>query len=144
MIGRALGIGVRVAGRIAGQTLGDQVQNVAGRPQPLRTVNGAPQNRFAGKLPTAAVPQARAVISQGIGGFFRPFRRVGGILWLEVTGVLFLLPVVAFVTTLWRSAAEYPHTTDHRTFWVSAVIVGVFLYLSLSSFWRAQRRSKSE
>jgi hypothetical protein len=143
MIGRVLGIGVRVAGRIAGQRITEHAQSAAGQPhsQPApvvaRTVGG-----FAAKAPGRVAPQAKAAISQGIGGFFRPFRRVGGILWLEVTGVLFLLPAIVFAPALWRSVAEYPHTTDHRTLWVTAFVVAVFLYLGVSSFWRAQRRAR--
>jgi hypothetical protein len=65
---------------------------------------------------------------------------VGGILWLEVTGVFFLLPVIVFGPVLWREGMAYSHTSDHRTFWITAVIVVVFLYLGISSFWRARRR----
>ncbi|MGB6722591.1 MAG: hypothetical protein WBE72_17470, partial [Terracidiphilus sp.] len=79
-------------------------------------------------------------VAKGVGGFLRPFRRVGGILWLEVTGVFFLLPVLAFAPTLWRTRLSYAHGPDHRTFWASALVVVVFLYLGLSSFWRARRR----
>jgi hypothetical protein len=79
-------------------------------------------------------------VSKGVGGFLRPFRRVGGILWLEVTGVFFLLPVIVFGPNLWRYRASWLLGPDHRTFIVSAIIVMVFLYLGVSSFWRAQRR----
>jgi len=79
-------------------------------------------------------------LSAGIGGFLRPFRRVGGILWLEVTGVFFLLPAVVFAPTVWRTRLSYAHGPDHRTFWVSAVVVAVFFYLGVTSFWRARRR----
>jgi hypothetical protein len=85
------------------------------------------------------LPAGRRV-SEGVGGFFRPFRRVGGILWLEVTGVFFLLPVIVFAPNLWREAMAYSHTSDHRTFWITLLIVVVFLYLGVSSFWRARRR----
>jgi cyanate permease len=81
-------------------------------------------------------------VSRGVGGFLRPFRRVGGILWLEVTGVFFLLPVVVFAPSLWREIQAYQHTGDHRTLWVTAGVVAVFLYLGVSSFWRAHRRSQ--
>jgi hypothetical protein len=61
-------------------------------------------------------------------------------LWLEVMGAVFFLPVVVFSSTLWRTRASYAHGPDHRTFLVTAGIVLVFLYLSASSFWRARRR----
>lgn len=146
MIGRALGIGVRVAGRIVGQ----RVESASSRSQSLPaqsspfpgaapTVSPRPASQAAGQF---ASQTARGV-SQGVGGFLRPFRRVGGILWLEVTGVLFLLPAVVFAPTLWRSGMDYAHTTDHKTFWTSALVVFVFLYLGVTSFWRARRRQNA-
>jgi Ca2+/Na+ antiporter len=128
-IGRALGIGMRVAGRIAGQRL---VAGAAASP----TGSTAAQNRAAGQ----AAGRATGSIARGIGGFLRPFRRLGGMLWLEVMGAVFFLPVVVFSSTLWRTRASYAHGPDHRTFLVTAGIVLVFLYLSASSFWRARRR----
>jgi hypothetical protein len=73
-------------------------------------------------------------------GFLRPFGRVGGILWLEVTGVFFFLPVVVFGPTLWRTRLSWAHGPDHRTFLIAAGIVALFLYLSVTSFLRARRR----
>jgi hypothetical protein len=77
---------------------------------------------------------------RGVGGFLRPFQRVGGILWLEVTGVFFFLPVVVFGPTLWRVRASWAHGPDHRLFLVTAGVIVLFLYLGVSSFWRARRR----
>jgi hypothetical protein len=141
-IGRALGIGVRVAGRIAGQRVAASAQSAASAPN----AQAVP----AGSATVSTVPAAQAVAQvaghaargagQGVAGFLRPIRRVGGIVWLEVTGVFFLLPVIVFAPTLWRAALGYSHSTDHKTLWSSAVVVAVFLYLSLSSFWRARRR----
>jgi hypothetical protein len=155
MIGRVLGVGVRVVGQMAGQLLEGRAQPAAATPQTgqaapvagtqVRTNNG--QNRAAGQAAahaTVARPtvQASRSVSRGVGGFFRPFRRLGGILWLEVTGVFFLLPVVVFAPSLGREIAAYRHTSDHRTLWVTAGVVAVFLYLGVSSFWRAHRRSR--
>jgi hypothetical protein len=75
-----------------------------------------------------------------VGGFLRPFRRVGGILWLEVTGVFFFLPVVVFAPNLWRIRASYLHGPEHNTFLVTAGIMVVFFYLGVSSFVRARRK----
>jgi hypothetical protein len=79
-------------------------------------------------------------VARGLGGFLRPFRQVGGKIWLEVTGVFFLLPVLVFSPLLWRTRASWAQGPDHRTFLSSAVVVMVFLYLGISSFWRARRR----
>jgi hypothetical protein len=134
-IGRTLGIGLRVAGRIAGQRAAASAEAAAGAPaQPA--VDMAAQNRATG----LAAGQATRGVARGVGGFLRPFSRVGGILWLEVTGVFFLLPVVVFGPTLWRMRASYLHGPDHKTFLLTAGVVVVFLYLSVSSFWRARRK----
>jgi hypothetical protein len=84
--------------------------------------------------------QAKGSVVRGVGGFLRPFRRAGSIVWLEVTGVFFFLPVLVFGPNLWRLRASYAHGPAHRTFVVSAVVVVVFLYLGISSFWRARRK----
>ena len=141
-IGRALGIGVRVAGRIAGQRLA-QVQSAQSVTQTSPASAGTgPTAQSSASVGAAQQFATRATrgVSQGTGGFLRSFRRVGGILWLEVTGVFFLLPVVVFAPSLWRESLAYARTSDHRTFWLTASIVAVFLYLGVSSFWRARRR----
>jgi hypothetical protein len=140
-IGRALGIGLRVAGRLAGQSVAAAVQAADERTAPSasggRTV---PQNHTAGSGAGQAAGLASHGIAQGVAGFVRPFRRIGGILWLEVAGVFFLLPVVVFGPSLWRTRLSWAHGPDHRTFLVTAGIVVLFLYLSVTSFLRARRK----
>jgi hypothetical protein len=41
---------------------------------------------------------------------------------------------------MWHTRSSLLHGPDHRTFWASAIVVAVFLYLSVSSFWRTRRR----
>jgi hypothetical protein len=138
-IGRALGIGVRVASRIVGQRLAGSVQSAAaGQVQPI--ANTGVQAETAGQEAGRAAVQAGGSVARGVGGFLRPFRRVGSIVWLEVTGVFFLLPVIAFTPNLWRMRASWAHGPDHRMFLITAAVVAVFLYLGVSSFWRARRR----
>jgi hypothetical protein len=143
-IGRVLGTGMRVAGRMASQRLAgasqapahETAERQATRPVTVSGV-GSPT---AGRVNTRATGRATGSLARGIGGFLRPFRRVGGILWLEVTGVFFLLPVVVFFPTIWHTRASWAHGPDRRTFLVSSAVVLVFLYLGLSSFWRARRK----
>lgn len=151
-IGRTLGIGVRIAGRVVGQRVVESAQaatqsatqtatGAATRAVPAApgvpssgTPAGAAAQRIAAAVPT------KAGIGRGVAGFLRPFQRVGGKIGLEVAGVFFLLFVVVFAPTLWRARASYAHGPDHRTFVASAIVVVVFLYLSVSSFWRARKR----
>ena len=141
-IGRALGIGLRVAGRIAGQRM------AAG----ARAAANAPATQAAGAdgvrgLATDVQAARRAVtqlasggVARGAHGFLRPFRRVGGILWLEVTGAFFLLFALVFSQTLWRIRASFIHGPDHQRFLIATAMTAVFLYLGISSFWRARKR----
>ncbi len=136
-IGRVLGVGVRVAGRIAGQAImgeGQQTNAVGPNAQPEAAPPGtaADRGRVAGKTTRG--------VARGLSGFFKPFRSVGGKIWLEVTGVFFLLPVLVFSPVLWRTRASWQQGPDHRTFLAAAVIIVIFLYLGVSSFWRAGRR----
>jgi hypothetical protein len=101
------------------------------------TLDGAPAGM---KADSRKASRTAGGVVRGVGGFLRPFQRIGGILWLEVTGVFFLLPVLVFAPTLWRARASWFHGTDHSLFLVTAGIMIVFLYLSLSSFWRARKR----
>ena len=133
-----VGIGLRVAGRAAGRAImGDQAQGTGTTPTPPTTSAGT-SSRVANKARVAG--QASRGVARGLGGFFKPFRSVGGKIWLEVSGVFFLLPVLVFAPVLWRTRANWQHGADHRTFLSAAVIIAVFLYLGVSSFWRAARR----
>jgi hypothetical protein len=148
-IGRTVGIGLRVAGRIAGQRMAaPQAGTAAAAASPEANaphtappgVDAAATGRAAGRIAARAAVQGTGSLARGVGGFLRPFRRVGGIVWLEVTGVFFLVFVVAFAPTLWRVRASYAHGPDHRTFLVTATVMAVFFYLSVTSFLRARRR----
>jgi hypothetical protein len=143
-IGRVVGIGVRVAGRMAGQWMAAPA--APGGPQ----IEANAEAKGASTGSAQAVAQAGRAAAQtgrgvahGVGGLLRPFRRVGGILWLEITGAFFLLPVVVFAPNVWRTRASWAYGPDHRTFLASVVVVALFLYLGVSSFWRARRRSRT-
>jgi hypothetical protein len=127
---------MRVAGRLAGQAImgeGQQTNAVTPDTQPgAPTGNAADRGRVAG--------QTTRGVARGLSGFFKPFRSVGGKIWLEVTGVFFLLPVLVFSPVLWRTRTSWLQGPDHRTFLAAAVIIVIFLYLGVSSFWRAGRR----
>ena len=147
LIGRSLGIGLRVAGRMVGQRVAEGANPSGGVPSPgipaqvqaVRAEVAAASNAARQEAAQATVKTAKGV-GRGVAGFLRTFQRVGGILWLEVTGVFFFLFVVVFAPTLWRTRLSFAHGPDHRTFWASAAIVAVFLYLSVSSFWKARKR----
>ena len=135
-IGRALGIGMRVAGRMAGQKLAGNAQGPAGRPSAIEGVSVPARVRATGK--TAG--RATGSLARGVGGFLRPFGRVGSKIFLEVAGLFFFIFVLVFGQTVVRSRASYLHGPDHQKFLVAAALMLLFLYLSVSSFWRARRK----
>jgi len=146
-IGRALGIGLRVAGKIAGQSLTAAMQPNPTAPatQAGQAVTGAGATSQASNKTDAhaagkAAAQTTRGVARGVGGFLRPFRRVGGILWLEITGSFFFLFVLAAGLYMSRSWPKHLNGPYDKNFLAAAVIVVVFFYLGASSFWRARRR----
>ena len=135
-IGRALGISLRVAGRIAGQRMAAGAQAAASAPVRQSADDPAVKSRAAGQ----AAGHVTRGVARGVGGFLRPFRRVGGILWLEVTGVFFFLFVLVFGMALWRTRPSHLVGPYDKAFLASSALLLVFLYLGVSSFWRARRK----
>ena len=137
-VGRVLGVGLRVAGRMAGERLTTPGSG------PAAGNAGAAQVREDARARTrqAAATTARVGggVARGVGGFLRPFRRLGGILFLEVVGGFFFLFVLVFGVAAWRLHSDYAHGPEHAKFLVSVGMALVFLYLGMSSYWRARRR----
>ncbi|MDE3161721.1 MAG: hypothetical protein KGL64_00555 [Acidobacteriota bacterium] len=131
-IGRVLGVGLRVAGRVASERMSGTATVAAAQSAGATSRGAVEAGRAAGSTGKGVV--------RGVGGFLRPFQRVGGTIWLEVTGVFFLLPVLVFAPTLWRTRMSWEHGPDHRMFVAAAIVVAVFFYLGVTSFWRARRR----
>jgi hypothetical protein len=135
-VGRVLGVGLRVAGRLAGQRLAGSAGSTPSRPVTVPGVGGAGISRDTGRK----AAKAAANVGRGLGGFVRPFSRVGGKIVLEVTGVFFLLFVLVFGQMVWRTRSNYAQGAEHQKFLIAAGLMLVFLYLSVSSFWRARRK----
>jgi hypothetical protein len=136
--GRNLGIGLRIVGRIVGRQISARAE-AAVNPPARRTIVAA-ANQDAARATGQLAGYASRNLFRGLGGFLRPFRRVGGILWLEVTGVFFFLPVLVFAPNLWRSRPHNLLGPYDKTFLVTAMVVVVFFYLGVTSFWRARKR----
>ncbi|MGO9325441.1 MAG: hypothetical protein ACLP07_12850 [Terracidiphilus sp.] len=136
-IGRALGIGVRVAGRIAGQRVASPAPSGASPPHPkAQSVAAGPSLVSQAQTAERIAARTGPNLSKGIGGLLRPFRRVGGVVWLEATGTFFLLFAALFALRLWQNWSGIGAIS--RDFSIGAGVV--FLYLGVSSFWRARRR----
>lgn len=142
-IGRTLGIGLRLAGRMAGERITASAQAAGNSTHPVAEI--ARQTQLAKEDAKHAAGemagQAARGAARGLGGFLRPFGRVGGIVWLEVTGLFFLIFVPVFIGRgMWPIRADYAHGPAHMRFLAYAGLTLVFLYLGVSSFWRARKR----
>src|SRR5277367_3734835 len=112
--GKKLGIGVRVAGRIAQQRAQQHAQEAAKAKseQPSPAVYESTPRSVPGLRELRDMSEVREIkekshkltraAARGVGGFLRPFSRVGGILWLEVTGFFFGLFGLYFAVDGWR------------------------------------------
>ena len=110
------------------------------RPVTVSGVSGPTAGRTGARQAGRNAAVVSGSVAKGVGGFLKPFRRVGGIVFLEVTGVFFFLFVLIFGNWTWRLRASYAHGPDHTKFLTYAAMTLVFLYLGMSSFWRAKRK----
>jgi hypothetical protein len=82
-------------------------------------------------------------VRAGVGGFTRSVSAVASVLFLEVTGFIFLIISITVVSAFIR---EYRSYARHEEGWERVALAGgigaMFLYFGLSSFWRARRKQK--
>ena len=138
-VGRVLGVGLRIAGRMAGQRLAGSGGS-GSTPVTVAGVGGPGTTRASGHQAGRTTRAVSGGVARGIGGFLRPFGRVGGTILLEVTGVFFFLFVLVFGNWAWKLREQYVQGPEHLRFLVYAGMCAIFLYLTVSSFWRARRR----
>jgi hypothetical protein len=111
--------------------------------------SGVRLGQQAGKASSQA-RQTRQGLKQGSKRFgeavWGPFVKLSGALWLELTGVFFGIFAVFAAGGAWKMrAAMYGTAVDHDAhghFLVSAAMAAVFGYFCVSSFVKANRRSR--
>jgi len=133
-VGRTLGIGLRVAGKLASE-------RAAASANAAREVAPAVVSTVAEARALQSDAKARLMAGAKAGGksFFAPFVKVTKALWHEVTGVFFGLFVLLFGSEAWKVHASWMNGPDHQRFLVSAGLCLLFTYLTVSSFWFARR-----
>lgn len=93
---------------------------------------------------------AKSGVRQGARQFkesaWKPFVRLSGVLWLEVTGVffgifaLFALAAAVRLRAAWHAVPE--NADAHRRLLGALIMLAVFAYFCVSSFVRARRRER--
>ena len=93
--------------------------------------------------------EARKGIGRGTRRFgeavWGPFVRLSGVLWLEVSGVLFGLFALGALGYLWKlRGAWHAGADDARSLLGAAVMFALFGYFCVSNFVRARRRERRQ
>lgn len=156
--GRALGVGARAAAK----TLVSAV-DAATAPNPSMAAKpaGAKKTSASSKATgerlgqqTARAASQMTVTGAGLkqGGkqfgkaVWRPFVKLSGVLWLELTGVFFGIFALSAAGGAWRMReAMYETATNHlahERFEWAVVMAVVFAYFCVTSFLKARRRGR--
>jgi hypothetical protein len=142
-VGRALGIGARVASNMVRQRL---AQAAAAPSTPVtaaipRPPEPAPPPRYVvpGPSKTATAKRGAKAFGQAILG---PFTHAGSILWLEITGLFFALFALFFVQSVYRVRTAWRQGPEHAHLLLYCILAVGFGWFSVSSFTRAYRKNK--
>ena len=150
--GRKLGIGVRVASRMAKERAAKGASATPSAPQaptapqssntprpsaPRTAPPPAPKKNYV--EPARRVGEGTRRFGQA---FFGPLKHVSGTLWLEITGLFFALFAIFFGQNAWRTRASALHGSEHAHFLLYAIVTLVFVYFCVSSFVKAARRGR--
>jgi hypothetical protein len=146
--GRAVGIGLRVAGKTLlrdGQQAKTPDAAQQAREQALRQtrVRAAGER---GKAVGTGIGQGTRGVARGTRNFGRavwnPFALASGVLWLEITGMFFALFALFFAQHAFALRANYRLGPDHERLFLYAGLTLLFVYFSVSSFLRARQKSR--
>jgi hypothetical protein len=139
-VGRALGIGVRVASNMVRQRVAQAAAAPATTAAP-RPPDPAPPRRppLPGPSKTATAKRGAKAFGQAVLG---PFTHAGSILWLEITGLFFALFALFFVQSIYRVRTAWRQGPEHAHLLLYCVLALGFGWFSVSSFARAYRKNK--
>jgi hypothetical protein len=153
--GRKLGIGVRVASRMAkeraAQASAASAARAANNPVPPAAPAAAPRTPPRPATPASFAPKKNLVeparrVGEGTRRFGKAFAgplvHVSGTLWLEITGLFFALFALFFAQNAWNARASALHGPQHAYFLLYASVTLVFIYFCISSFVKARRRGR--
>jgi len=110
----------------------------------------APAARVTASEAAARVRETQKGVRHGGRRFgqavWRPFVRLSGVLWLEVTGVFFGIFALFALAGVWRLREAWHATAgneaEHRNLLGAVAMLAVFGYFCVSSFVRAKRRER--
>ena len=153
--GRALGFGARqavktVTAAVDAATAESPARNSASTRTSARSASANPlHDSPAPPRPTQARGAKQRLRSGGRSlreTTWRTFTRLGGVLWLEVSGVFFGIFALFALGGVWRLRAAWRLTsanmTEHRQLLGALAMLAVFGYFTGSNFVRAHRQER--
>ena len=148
--GRKLGIGVRVASRMAKERAAKASAASATQAATAQAATAPPPQSRPATPPPPRTPKNYVEPARRVGegtrrfgeAFFGPLKHVSGTLWLEITGLFFALFATFFGQNAWRTRAAALHGPEHVHFLLYVAVTLVFIYFCVSSFVKASRRGK--
>ena len=143
--GRALGVGAREAAKAL-----VKAADAATAPNPAAAQTAArpaPQARVMVARKVVEARETTAGIKRGSKRFgsavWAPVAKASGVVFLEVIGVLFGLFAAVFGLWVWKMRADlWGAGVARERAWFAVGMMGVFLYLTVSSYVRAARRGR--
>ena len=145
-IGKALGIGTRVFSKAVVHAMEQTAEKSANTARAqAAAAKAAPVVRDAAKQ-TAASTTATAKRAMRFGeAIWGPFVHLSGVVWLEAMGVLFAFVALFFSQSLWKHRTDIflpPTDVLFQHYLVYIGSTGLFVYFAVSSFVRAERKSR--
>lgn len=129
-VGRKIGVGARVASVM--------LRNGAAHTAKAAK-RDAPAYAARARTTAAGVKRGGKRFGEAVWG---PFVHAGGVLWLEITGLFFAIFGLFFVQGAYRLRANWRSGPDHDKLIIYAIVGIVFLYFSVSSFYRAHKKQQ--
>lgn len=142
--GRKLGIGVRVASRMAKERAAQASSPQAAAPRPAgpaATPRPAPPRAPAKNYaePARRVGEGTRRFGKAVAG---PVAHISATLWLEITGLFFALFAVFFGQNAWKTRLSALHGPEHTHFLLYSLVSLIFVYFCVSSFVKARHRGR--
>jgi hypothetical protein len=144
-LGRTLGIGVRVASKIARDRAARAVAEADAEKKDGQGRGRAPQPKAPSAMAARVSAQGTA-IGRGAKNFRQsvvtPFKKAGSVLWLEITGVFFAFFAVFFAQSVFRVHSAWRQGAEHSHFVLYILLTLLFGWFAVSSFVRARKKEK--
>src|SRR6185503_171996 len=131
-VGRKIGVGARVASVMLRNGAAHTAQ-AAKRDAPVYAARA--------RTTAAGVKRGGKRFGEAVWG---PFVHAGGVLWLEITGLFFAIFGLFFIQGVYRLRSNWRMGPDHEKLIVYAMVGIVFIYFSVSSFYRAHKKQQKK